>query len=97
MYGSAKTGNEFRATGLLFESVCTDNYALLVQTDLPESGPKLRITVTCENKMASYEPAYDGKGDTVYPLVKNGVLLEEAPFSAAAGTSGVDDFQTVLA
>lgn len=88
--------NEFVTTGILYEAVSTDDYALLVQADLPEAGLRLRITVAHENMTAVYEPSYDGRGDTIYPLVKNGVLLDEAQSSiptALPGTSVLADFQ----
>lgn len=92
-----ESNNEFVVTQLLFESICTDDYAVLAQADLPEAGPKLRITVAYENLEATYEPTYGGRGDTVYPQVKNGVLLDEAPFSASANTNTQADFQSVVA
>lgn len=98
--GFDESRNEFVPTGLLFKSVCTEDYALLVQADLPEAGLRLRITVSYEEITASYDPVYDGRGDTVYPYVKNGVLLDEAPFSEATGsTTGneQDSFETAIA
>lgn len=87
--------NEFVTTGLLFESVCTDDYILSLRADLPEAGPRIRITVTYQDMTASYEPLYDGKGDTVYPYVKNGVLLDEAP--AFSKTPAQEMYETLLA
>ncbi len=74
---------EFLPDGVLFESTATEDYALQLQTDLPEGGPQLRVTISCGGQSAVYEPTYDGRGDTPYPVKKGRILLDEAPFDDA--------------
>lgn len=65
----------FVPTGVLFETKSTDDYVLLLRTDLPEGGPNLRVTVEHKGKTAVYEPVFDGSDDTVYPITRNGYVL----------------------
>ena len=68
---------DFLPDGVLMEATATDDYALMLQTDLPEGGPQLRVTVRYNGKEAVYTPTYDGRGDTVYPIEKDGVVINE--------------------
>lgn len=71
----------FHTTDVLFQSDNTpDGYALLLQADLAETGPQLRVTVTAPNGVfGAYEPFYDGRGDMVYPNVRDGYVLCDTP------------------
>lgn len=68
---------DFLPDGVLMEATSTDDYALMLQTDLPEGGPQLRVTIRYNGQEAVYVPTYDGRGDTVYPVEKDGILINE--------------------
>ena len=68
-----------------------DDFALVLDTIIPEGGPALRVTVMHGRKSGQYNFTVGQSGMEEYPMVKEGAFLTEAAATPLAGglTEGI--------